>query len=175
MAGLLPHHVDQIERLAAKVDASSLDVSYDFKTFRELPLKEQMPVKLTIGALQDISLDATLEYIAPKGIEENGVVMFEIKAATKVPADIFIRAGYSANADIVIERREGVLTIPESSVTFEGNKTYVNLLTSDSTAVEQTFERKEVVLGMSDGVNIEIKEGLSGNENIKGEKITTPR
>lgn len=138
-------------------------------------LKEQMPVKLTIGALQDISLDATLEYIAPKGIEENGVVMFEIKAATKVPADIFIRAGYSANADIVIERREGVLTIPESSVTFEGDKTYVNLLTSDSTAVEQTFERKEVVLGMSDGVNIEIKEGLSGNENIKGEKITTPR
>ena len=68
-----------------------------------------------------------------------------------------------------------MLTIPESSVTFEGNKTYVNLLTSDSTAVEQTFERKEVVLGMSDGVNIEIKEGLSGNENIKGEKITTPR
>lgn len=45
MAGLLPHHVDQIERLAAKVDASSLDVSYDFKTFRELPLKEQMPVR----------------------------------------------------------------------------------------------------------------------------------
>ena len=138
-------------------------------------LKEQMPVKLTIGALQDISLDATLEYIAPKGTEENGVVMFEIKAATKVPADIFIRAGYSANADIVIERREGVLTIPESSVTFEGNKTYVNLLTSDSTAVEQTFERKEVELGMSDGVNIEIKEGLSGNESLKGEKITAPR
>ena len=138
-------------------------------------LKEQMPVKLTIGALQDISLDATLEYIAPKGTEENGVVMFEIKAAAQVPADIFIRAGYSANADIVIERREGVLTIPESSVTFEGDKTYVNLLTSDSTATEQTFERKEVTLGMSDGVNIEIKEGLSGDESLKGEKITAPR
>lgn len=138
-------------------------------------LKEQMPVKLTIGALQDISLDATLEYIAPKGTEENGVVMFEIKVAAQVPADIFIRAGYSANADIVIERREGVLTIPESSVTFEGDKTYVNLLTSDSTATEQTFERKEVTLGMSDGVNIEIKEGLSGDESLKGEKITAPR
>ena len=91
-----------------------------------------MPVKLTIGALQDISLDATLEYIAPKGTEENGVIMFEIKAAAKIPEDVFIRAGYSANADILIDRREGVISIPESSIEFEGTKTFVNLLTSDS-------------------------------------------
>ena len=133
-------------------------------------IREGMPVKLTIGALQDISLDATLEYIAPKGTEENGVIMFEIKAAAKIPEDVFIRAGYSANADILIDRREGVISIPESSIEFEGTKTFVNLLTSDSTATDQTFERKEVKLGLSNGVNVEVTEGLSGGEKLRGTK-----
>lgn len=134
-------------------------------------VKEGMPVKLTIGALQDISLNAVLEYIAPKGSEENGVIMFEIKAATSIPAETFIRAGYSANADIVIDRREGVLTVPESTVEFEGPKAFVNLLTSDSAAVDQTFERKEIKLGLSNGVNVEVTEGLKGGENLKGPKV----
>ena len=133
-------------------------------------IREGMPVKLTIGALQDISLDATLEYIAPKGTEENGVIMFEIKAAAKIPEDVFIRAGYSANADILIDRREGVISIPESSIEFEGTKTFVNLLTSDSTATDQTFERKEIQIGLSNGVNVEVTEGLTGNEQIRGTK-----
>ena len=135
-------------------------------------LKENMPVKLTIGALQDISLDATLEYVAPKGTEENGVVMFEIKAATKIPQDLFLRAGYSANAEIVIDRRAGVLTIPESTITFEGDKTFINVFTSDTTAKDnQVFEKKEVKLGLSNGVNVEVTEGLKGDENIKGAAI----
>ena len=107
-------------------------------------IREGMPVKLTIGALQDISLDATLEY----------------------------RAGYSANADILIDRREGVISIPESSIEFEGTKTFVNLLTSDSTATDQTFERKEIQIGLSNGVNVEVTEGLTGNEQIRGTKTT---
>ena len=135
-------------------------------------IREGMPVKLTIGALQDISLDATLEYIAPKGTEENGVIMFEIKAAAKIPEDVFIRAGYSANADILIDRREGVISIPESSIEFEGTKTFVNLLTSDSTATDQTFERKEIQIGLSNGVNVEVTEGLTGDEQIRGTKTT---
>lgn len=85
-------------------------------------LHEGMPVKLTIGALQNVELDATLEYVSPKATEDNGVIMFEVKAAVKIPADVFVRAGYSANASIVIESREGVLTLPESTVEFEGEK-----------------------------------------------------
>lgn len=131
-------------------------------------LKEGMPVKLSIGALQDVALDATLEYIAPKGANENGVVMFEIKAAVKMPDDLFIRAGYSSNADIVIDRRDGVMTVPESIVEFEGDKSYVNLLTSDSTATEQAFDRREVKIGLSNGINVEVTEGLTGDEKLRG-------
>ena len=79
-------------------------------------LHEGMPVKLTIGALQNVELDALLEYVSPKATEENGVIMFEVKAAATIPDSIFVRAGYSANASIVIQRRAGVLTLPESTV-----------------------------------------------------------
>ena len=78
-------------------------------------LHEGMPVKLTIGALQNVELDATLEYVSPKATEDNGVIMFEVKAAVKIPADVFVRAGYSANASVVIRSREGVLTLPEGA------------------------------------------------------------
>lgn len=131
-------------------------------------LHEGMPVKLTIGALQNVELDATLEYVSPKATEDNGVIMFEVKAAVKIPDEVFVRAGYSANASIVIESREGVLTLPESTVEFEGDKTYVQLLTSAEGAEEQTFEKREVKIGLSDGINIEITEGLTAEDNIRG-------
>ena len=70
-------------------------------------LHEGMPVKLTIGALQDVELDATLEYVAPKSTESNGVILFEVKAAVQIPEGVFVRAGYSANASIVIQSRDG--------------------------------------------------------------------
>ena len=133
-------------------------------------LKEGMPVELTIGALQGVTLDATLEYIAPKGTDENGVIMFEIKAAAQIPEDIFVRAGYSSNADIVIDRRAGVWSVPESIVEMEGDKSYVYLLTSPEDAEEQTFERKEVKIGLSDGVNVEVQEGLTGEEKLRGQR-----
>lgn len=133
-------------------------------------LKEGMPVEITIGALQDVKLAATLEYIAPKGVEENGVVMFEIKAATAIPPELFVRAGYSANANIVIDSRKGILTIPESAVEFENDKSYVYLLTGPEDASEPTFERKEVKLGLSNGLKVEITEGLSETDKIRGEK-----
>lgn len=131
-------------------------------------LHEGMPVKLTIGALQNVELDATLEYVSPKATEDNGVILFEVKAAVQVPADVFVRAGYSANASVVIQSREGVLTLPESTVEFEGDKTYVYVLTSAEGVEEQTFDKHEVKIGLSDGMNIEISEGVTAEEKIRG-------
>ena len=133
-------------------------------------LNEGMPVKLTIGALQNVELDALLEYVSPKATEDNGVVLFEVKAAVTVPAKVFVRAGYSANASVMIESREGVLTLPESTVEFEDSKSYVYVLTSADGAEEQTFDKREVQIGLSDGINIEIKEGVTAGDKIRGVK-----
>ena len=131
-------------------------------------LHETMPVKLTIGALQNVELDALLEYVSPKATEDNCVIMFEVKAAVKIPENVFVRAGYSANASIVIQSREGVLTLPESTVEFEGDKTYVYLLTSADGAEEQTFDKHEVKIGLSDGINIELTEGVTAESKVRG-------
>ncbi len=133
-------------------------------------LHEGMPVKLTIGALQNVELDAALEYVSPKATEDNGVILFEVKAAVTIPADVFVRAGYSANASVMIQSREGVLTLPESTVEFEGDKTYVYVLTSAEGAEEQTFDKHDVKIGLSDGMNIEITEGVTAGEKIRGVK-----
>lgn len=138
-------------------------------------LKEGMPVELSIGALQGVKLDATLEYIAPKGTEENGVIMFEIKAAARIPEELFVRAGYSSNADIVIDRRSGIWSVPESIVEMEDGKSYVYLLTSPEGASEQIFERREIKIGLSDGVNVEVQEGLTGEEKLRGQREITKK
>lgn len=118
-------------------------------------IHEGMPIKLTIGAMESRKLDAQLEYVSPKGVEENGAIQFEIKAALQVPEDAFIRAGYSANAEIVLKRADSVLTIPESTVEFDGDSTFVYLLKQEKP--EQVFEKKQIEIGLSDGINIEVK------------------
>lgn len=129
-----------------------------------------MPMKITIGALQNLHLNASLEYISPKATESNGANQFEIKAAVKVPAGgSNIRSGYSANAEIVLAQAKHVIAIPESAVEFEGNKTYVYLI--KGTDKKKTYERRQVVTGLSDGINIEIKKGLSLNDKVRGPKI----
>ncbi len=133
-------------------------------------LHEGMGVKLTIGALQNVELDATLEYVSPKATEDNGVVLFEVKAAAKIPAEVFVRAGYSANANIVIENREGVLTVSEGTIEFDEGKSYVYVLTSDEAAEEQTFEKREVEIGLSDGMRVEIVSGITADDRIRGAK-----
>ena len=90
-----------------------------------------MPMEITIGAIQDLKIPATLEYVSPKGVEESGAILFEMKAALKLPDSIFIRAGYSANADIILDKRSQVITIAESAVEFSGDSTFVHLLTSE--------------------------------------------
>lgn len=134
-------------------------------------LKEGMPVKITIGALQGVELDAELNYIAPKGEELDGLVQFEITATVDVPSDIFVRAGYSANAEIMIDVREGVLSIAEGCVIFEDGKTYVEVYTGEKDGVQE-FSKREVTLGLSDGINVEITSGLTTEDQVKGDKVT---
>lgn len=133
-------------------------------------LHEGMGVKLTIGALQNVELDAALEYVSPKATEDNGVVLFEVKAAAVIPENIFVRAGYSANANIVIENREGVLTVPESTIEFVDGKSYAYVLTSPEGNDEQTFEKREVEIGLSDGIRVEIVSGITVDDRIRGAK-----
>jgi len=127
-----------------------------------------MPMEITIGAIQDRKIPASLEYVSPKGVEESGAILFEMKAAMVMPSEVFIRAGYSANADIILDKRTDVLTIPESTVEFSGDSAFVYLVKNEK---PQEFERKQVMIGLSDGINIEVKEGLKENDKIRGSEI----
>ncbi len=131
---------------------------------------EGMPVKLTIGALQNLSFEASLEYISPKATEENGANQFEIKAAITIPDSVTIRSGYSANAEIVLERAQNALTVPESCIEFSGDSTFVYVLTDS--VPQQQFERRQVEAGMSDGIKIAIKKGIDLQTRIRGAEIT---
>lgn len=129
-------------------------------------IHEGMPVKISLGAVQDVTMDATLEYIAPKGEEENGANQFEIKAAVTAPDSVTIRSGYSANASIVLKSAKGVLVVPEGVLEFSGDTSFVNVLTD--TVPKQMFERRRVELGMSDGINMEVKSGVAEGDKIRG-------
>ena len=127
---------------------------------------ENMPITLTIGAIENETFDATLTYLSPKGKEENGAIQFEIKADVKLKDDQFIRAGYSANASIVLEQHDSVLTIPESVLKFEEEKVFVEIQTDS-----QVFVKRYIETGLSDGVNIEVTDSLTIDDWLKGEKI----
>lgn len=129
-------------------------------------IHEGMPVKITIGALQNLTFNAVLEYISPKGVENNGANQFEIKAAITIPDSVKIRSGYSANAEIVLQKANKILAVPESAIEFSGDSTFVYLLT-DSVPV-QSFKRISVKTGMSDGIKIEIKSGLKAKDKVRG-------
>ena len=131
-----------------------------------------MPVKLTVGAVENRTFDANLEYISPQGVEQNGAILFEIKAAATIPDSVEIRAGYSANAEIVLARVEDVVTVPESAVTFANDSTFVYLLT-DTLSKKQTFERHDIKTGLSNGMSIEVKEGLSVGQKIRGNQVSS--
>ena len=129
-------------------------------------LKEGMPVTITVGALKDLSFEAVLEYISPKANENNGTNEFQIKAAVTVPSDVKMRSGYSANARIVLERAEGVLTIPESTLEFAGDTVYVNVLGDDD-----EYHRRDISTGISNGIDIEVKSGITKDDVLKGNRI----
>jgi len=134
-----------------------------------------MPLKITIGALQDLQFDAALEYISPKAVENNGANQFEIKAAVHIPASVDgkskgqLRSGYSANAEITLASVEKALTIPESAIEFSGDSTFVYVVTGIADKPE--YERRPVTTGLSDGVNIEVKKGLKKGDKIRGPQL----
>ena len=125
-------------------------------------LKEGMDLALVIGALDTEKFQATLEFISPKGVEEEGAIQFPVKAEVKLQEDAFLRAGYSANADIVLDQRDSVLAIREANIIFEGDKTFVEVQTAP-----QQFEKREITTGLSDGLNIEVLKGLVKEDKVK--------
>jgi HlyD family secretion protein len=126
-------------------------------------IREGMPLILTVGAIDEATFDAILEHISPKGVEENGAVQFEIKANVTLKQDQFIRAGYSANAKIVLDKTaDSVMAIPESLLMFEDDSTYVEV-----ESAPQQFEKRFIKTGLSDGINVEVVSGLSMEDKIK--------
>ena len=127
-------------------------------------IKEGLPLEITVGAIEDKTFNATLDYISPKGTEENGAVQFDIEGSLKLNDSIFIRAGLSANASIILERSQDVLAISESLVQFEKEtkEPFVEIEIGD-----QKFEKRMVELGLSDGINVEVKSGVSKGDKIK--------
>jgi HlyD family secretion protein len=125
-------------------------------------LKQGMELVLNIGALPGKPFNATLEFIAPKGVTDQGTIKFTIRAAVTLDKELFLRSNYSANADIVLDRRENALGINEGDLLIEGNKTFVEVQTTP-----QNFEKREIRTGLSDGINIEVVSGLTENDKIK--------
>ncbi len=126
-------------------------------------IKEGMELILTIGAIESESFKAILEYISPKGVEENGAIQFEIKAAVNLKEDQFIRAGYSANADVVLARRDSVLAVNEGLIQYDGDTTtFVEVNVGG-----QDYERRPVKLGLSDGISVEVLSGITAEDQIK--------
>ena len=128
-----------------------------------------MPMKITIGALQNLNFEANLEYISPKAVENNGANQFEVKAAIRSTKGGKIRSGYSANAEIVLAKATHVLTVPESAIEFSGDSTFVYII--KGSGEKKTYERKQVTTGLSDGVNIEIKKGLGLKDKVRGPQV----
>lgn len=127
-------------------------------------IREDLPLEITVGALEDQVFEAVLDYIAPKGKEENGAIQFEIKGTLTKQEDIFIRAGLSANASIILDRADSVLAIKEALVQFdpETKAPFVEVMVSD-----QQFERRDLELGVSDGIYVEVKSGLQEKDAVK--------
>lgn len=134
-------------------------------------LRLNMPLSISLGAIDDKDFDATLRFVAPQGIEIQGAVQFKIEANVKLDSSFFVRAGYSANATIVIGVKKDVLAIKEAHVQFDEvtKDPYVELELGD-----QEFEIREVELGISDGINVEILEGLTIDDKVKIWNITEP-
>jgi HlyD family secretion protein len=125
-------------------------------------IREGMELVLDVGALEGEPFTAILEYISPKGVTEQGTIKFQIRAAVKLKEQLFLRSNYSANADIVLDKKENVLAINEGNLLIEDKGHFVEIETGP-----QQFEKREVKTGISDGINIEIVEGLKEKDKIK--------
>ena len=127
-------------------------------------ITENLPLEITVGAIENKKFNAVLDFIAPKGVSENGAIQFEIKGTLNNQNATFIRAGLSANASIILARAENVLSIKEALVQYDPKtkKPFVEIATG-----AQEFQRKEISLGVSDGLYVEVLEGVTQQDNIK--------
>ncbi len=134
-------------------------------------LRLGMPLEISLGAIEEQKFEAKLKFIAPKGVEEAGAVQFKIEGDVAVSDSVMIRAGYSANASLVLERKDSIMVIPEALLQFDKDtdKPYVEVATGD-----QQFERRDIEIGISDGINVEIVSGLSEEDEVKVWKKTEP-
>jgi len=132
-------------------------------------LQVGMKIELRLGSMQDVRIPAILDKIAPESEMQNGARMFELEATARIPDGLYIRSGYSANADIVIASATGVLSCDETALSFEDGKPYVYVLTSDpADEHRQTFERRPVSIGLSDGLYVQLKSGVKAGELLRG-------
>ena len=129
-------------------------------------LVQGMSMRITVGALHDLAFDATLEYISPKAVEQGGANQFEVKAAVRVEGDVYMRSGYSANAEIVLEEADKVLSVPESAIEFSGDTAFVYVLEPGTSP--KVYRRTRVEAGLSDGVDIEIRSGVEEGQTVRG-------
>lgn len=125
-------------------------------------LAEGMSANIAIGALSGQKFEGKLEYISPKGTSREGTIEFEVRAALMIPPGSFVRANYSANADIILARRESVLAVNERLLQFENGLPYVEVQNAP-----QRYERRPLKLGLSDGITVEVLEGLAAEDRIK--------
>lgn len=132
------------------------------------------PMEISVGALPDLLLMATIETIAPKGTETNGANTFEIKGAITVPEGVELRAGYSANASVQLSRADRVLAVPERVVEWSGDSTFVYVM-SDSTSSPARYDRQAITTGISDGINIEVKSGIEQSTRLRGTPLSDKR
>lgn len=131
-------------------------------------LRIGMPMDISIGAMPDLKPLATIEYISPKGDDTSGANSFEIKAALVIDNPDGLRAGYSANATVILEQAKNVITVPESTVSFEGDSTFVYVLTD---SIKKEYTRRPISTGLSDGINIEVKSGIDSTAVLRGAKM----
>lgn len=130
-----------------------------------------MPLKVTLGAIEDESFEAQLKFIAPKGNEEDGTVQFKIEGDVYLNDSVFIRAGYSANASLVLEKKDSIMAISEALLQFDKvtNDPYVEIKNDAG-----EFERKDIEVGISDGINVEVISGIEMEDEIKVWNKTEP-
>ena len=121
------------------------------------------PVTIHVGALKDKTYHAVVEYVSPKGKDTSGTILFEVKAAISGDDLSALKAGFSSNAEVEMAHKTSVLTIPEATVTYEGDKSFVFVKGGKG-----EYEKKEVTLGLSDGIKVEVLSGLTGDETLRG-------
>ena len=134
-------------------------------------LEIDMPLKVTLAAIEDKEFNAQLKFIAPKGNEEQGTVQFKVEGEVFLDDSVFVRAGYSANASLLLEKKDSVMSIPEALLQFDRktNRPYVEIKNEKG-----KFIRKKIETGISDGINVEILSGLKMIDEIKVWNKTEP-